>query len=328
MQTFLLRHGFDCQIINYKSPGFTKREYDCFIKLRFRMNLSLIKSNTINMRKIYEFRKAQSRLLLTRRIFTERGLSSLYFDRIVIGSDEVWNFGTKLIGYDPIYFSKGLKANRIISYAASFGSISTNEAVPKELQNSLGNIKYVSVRDDNSAKIMGTITNKDIQIVLDPTFLIDMKSEAVKPHARGYILIYGFFTERMKQQILKYAHSIGKRTLSVGYYIPWCDTSLVTLSPFKWLGYFMNCDCVITTMYHGMIYSILNQKEFCMFSTPYREYKVGNLLSNLGLSNRYVDENISIEDVFGEETNYSKVSLELEKKRNQSQHFLLRALQS
>lgn len=323
LQSFLLRYGFQCQVINYKNLGFTLREYKIFLNPR-----GLPRRTMKNIIKIAKFKVAHRKLHLTKRIFRENKLAALHFDRIIIGSDEVWNFGTDLIGYDPVYFSQGLKADRIVSYAPSFGNIEAGEAVPEQLRNLLNGIEYVSVRDENSANIMRVISEKPVQIVLDPTFLVDLKPEASRPHEQEFILIYGFFSKKMVHQILEYARFVGRKTVSISYNAPWCDISLNTLNPFQWIGYFANCDSVITTMYHGMIFSILNQKNFCLFSTPYRKKKVGEFLSDLELSNHFVDENESIKDVFTEEIDYSKINARIETRRCQSEKFLLGALQS
>jgi hypothetical protein len=324
LQSFLIQHGFECQVINYKSPGFTIREYRCFLDPMHIPKRRIIR----NVAKIRRFKAAHHRLHLTDRIFRENKLASLYFDCIVIGSDEVWNFGTKLIGYDPVYFSRGLNAGRFISYAASFGSIKSHEAVPEELRNCLARIERVSVRDENSANIIRAISDKPVQVVLDPMLLFDLKPQAITPREHGFILVYGFFTAKMKSQVLEYARSMGKKTISIGYSIPWCDASLDALSPFEWLGYFATCDCVITTMYHGMISSLLYQKEFCMFVSPYRENKLGNFPSAMGLSNRFIDENRSIENAFADEIDYSRVTAQIDTWRRESEAFLLGAIQS
>lgn len=324
LQSFLLQHGFEGQVINYKSPGFTIREYRCFLD-----PLHIPKRRIIrNVAKIRRFKAAQRKLHLTKRIFRENKLTSLYFDCIVMGSDEVWNFGTKLIGYDPVYFSRGLNAGRIISYAASFGSIESREAVPDELRDCLGRIENVSVRDENSASIMRTISDKPVQVVLDPMLLFDLKPQAITPREHGFILVYGFFTAKMKSQVLEYARSMGKKTISVSYFNPWCDVSLDTLSPFEWLGYFSACDCVITTMYHGMVAALLNEKIFCMFITPYRENKLGNFPSKIGLSRCFVDENGSVADALAMDIDYPEVTRLINTWRHESAEFLLRALRS
>jgi len=325
LQNFLLRYGFECQVINYKNLGFTLREYRCFLGLR---GVSIV-ANIRNIIKIAKFKIAHRKLNLTNRVFSITKLAMLNFDSVIIGSDEVWNFNTDLIGYDPVYFSQGLKARRIISYAASFGTVNAEAFIPKELCECLKKIEYVSVRDNNSKNIICSLTTKPVEIVLDPTFLIDLKPEAIiSPKITGFILIYGFFTEKMIAMILEYAHFSGKKTVSVSYGRPWCDIDLTTLSPFQWLGYFVNCDCVITTMYHGMIFSVLNQKEFCIISSAYRINKVGNFLSEVGLAERMVEEGASIKDVFDRKINYLMVNRRVEDKRKKSEDFLFRALHS
>jgi hypothetical protein len=322
LQNFLVQHGIDCQFINYKNIGFTKREYKVFLKLR-RPIYSMR-----NIRKILRFKKAQKKLFLTKRIFNQKKLYKLTFDRIIMGSDEIWNFKSHLIGYDPTYFSQGLRADRFISYAASFGNIEAYEDVPQALRDLLNRLEYVSVRDENSANIMRAICEKPVQIVLDPTFLVDLTHDAILPDERGFILVYGSFSKKIIHQILEYARFVGVKTISVGYRLPWCDLSLDALSPFQLLGYFATCDCVFTTMFHGMIYSILNHKDFCMVETPYRRNKVGNLLYELGLSNRMINENDSIKDVFSARIDFLKVNKLLEEKRIHSKEFLLKALKS
>jgi len=329
LQTFLLQHDFQCQVINYKSWGFTKREYKVFLGPRLLHPRRLAKGTIVrNIVKIARFKRAHRRLNLTKRVFRAEKLSKLHFDSVIIGSDEVWNFGSHLIGYDPVYFSRGLQASRIISYAASFGRTQAEEAIPEELKTALNRIEFVSVRDENSADIMRAITKKPVQITLDPCFLVDLTPEAITPRDAGFILIYGRFSKTMIHQVLQYARSVGKKTVSVGYNLPWCDASLDTLSPFQWQGCFAACDRVITTMFHGMIFAILNHREFCVFSTPYRRNKVGNLLCDLELSNRFVDETGSLKDAFAGGIDYSRINPRIETRRRQSEDFLLSALQS
>lgn len=322
MQKCLRENGFDCRIINYKSIGFTKREYWVFLNPRIPINVIMR-----HIKKILQFKKAQKSLLLTKRIFQAKKLQKLDFDIIIIGSDEVWNYKSNFIGYDLTYFSEGLKGNKIISYAASFGSISKNEAIPKRLRDCLSRLDNISVRDENSFKIMNNLFNdKPIQIVLDPTFMTNLSEKAILPMEKDYILVYGFFTKEMVKNILDYARVNGKKTISISYNNKWCDKNLDTLNPFQWLGYFVNCCCVITTMYHGMVLSLQNKKEFCMYKTEYRQHKVGNLLNELGVSERFIDENMSLRNIFEKKIDYLTVNQHIETKRKISAEFLLTSL--
>ena len=323
LQSFLEEHGLDCTVINYKDIGFTFREYKVFLDPR--LSVRTIANNIV---KIVKFKKTQKQLNLSVRIFNKNKLNKYHFDKIIIGSDEIWNFKSKLIGYNPVYFSGSLNAKSVISYAASFGAVKENEKIPEKLVELLNKLDSISVRDENSHNIVRSISNKPANIVLDPTYLVDLKSKAILPEDENFILVYGFFNEQMALKIAEYANSLKKRTISIGYDHKWCDVSLGRLGPFEWLGYFIKSDRVITTMYHGMIFSLLNSKEFCMFSTVYRKNKVGTFLKDINLSDRIIDENGSLHDVFKNEIDYSVVNPDINMLRGRSVDNLLNALKN
>jgi polysaccharide pyruvyl transferase WcaK-like protein len=320
MQSYLEQLGLDVHVINYKSQGFTEREQQCFILPHDAIGTER------NKEKMSRFWKAHEKLNMTERMYTEEELAAHSFDNVVIGSDEVWNFSTELIGYDPVYFSRSLNADRIISYAPSFGCVNAGDPIPAEVREQLQRLDSVAVRDVNSSRIMEGITGRPVPVVLDPTFLVDLSDQAVLPDDDGYILVYGFFTQPMIDSIRRYADQSGKRTVAVGYRQDWCDESRDVISPFEWLGYFRNCDCVVTTMFHGMIYSILNQKRFCMYVTDYRRNKLGTLLKDIGFDSRAVDETANLEGVLEAACDYDKAMAVIDEKRAYSKQFLNRAL--
>ncbi len=322
LRKFLQTHGYKSEVINYKSPGFTFREYKCFLNFLRSSPVTVIK----NLIKIFKFKNAHRELGFTKRFFSRKTLAQEAFDRVVIGSDEVWNCNSSLIGYDPVYFSEGIKAKKIISYAASCGSVKSTDTIPVELQNALRRVERISVRDENSVSIMSQIGIEDAIKVLDPTFLVELSKRAIIPKERDFVLIYGFFSDEMICHIKEYVRFIGKKTIAVSYPCKWCDKSLETLGPFEWLGYFAICDRVITTMYHGALFSIQNSKEFCMYSTPYRENKVGGLFDELGIKDRFVNDSASLIDVFNHPLDYKFIKTRVEARVNESGEFLLATL--
>ena len=324
LQTFLEQQGVDCRVIHYKNFGFTVREYRCFLNCQAYRQGELFN----NISRIVKFRIAQQRHLhLTRRMFWKSQLSKMRFDGIVIGSDEVWNCSTSLIGCDPVYFSRALNAGRILSYAASFGSIVDSKAVPAELRNDFQRFSYISVRDENSARVISELCNRPADIVLDPTFLVDLLSFAIQPKEENYVLVYGGFDKAMVSQVLDYKRVTGKKLISVGFRNSWSDVNMTTLGPFEWLGYFAHAGNIITSMYHGMILSILYRKNFAMFSTPYRANKIGNLMTGLGLGDRLVGSGRTVEDVLLKApVAYPDVMERIKPKREASIDFLLKSL--
>lgn len=321
LQSHLLSLGLDVQVINYKSPGFTERERQCFV-------LPCDPAATArNLKKIALFEQAHEKLHVTERLFHEEELSAHRFDRVVVGSDEVWNFSTELIGFDPVYFTQGVVAGKIISYAPSFGSVMAGEPIPAEVRVNLQRLGAVSVRDENSARIMRGITGKPAPVVLDPTFLTDLSDQAVRPDGEGYILVYGFFEPSMVRSIREHARRTGKRTVSLGYRLEWCDEIRDAVTPFEWLGYFQNCDCVVTTMFHGMIFSILNRKRFCMFVTDYRRNKIGTLLEDTGLARLAVAGDGDLRDALEAAVDYDEAFRVIDEKRSFSRRYLREALE-
>ena len=92
----------------------------------------------------------------------------------MIGSDEVVNCiqDNSNVGFAPELFGAGHQANRLISYAASFGN-TTLESLKKyqvadQVAQRLRAVDALSVRDENSRKIVQELIGKDPVCHLDP----------------------------------------------------------------------------------------------------------------------------------------------------------------
>ncbi len=322
MQCLLEKMGHEVFVINYKSLGFTYREYRVFFS-PFHPLYSVK-----NIKKIYKFRKIQNRLNLTKRIFTQESLEKMHFDAVVIGSDELWNYQSYLIGCDPVYFSKSLNTDKKISYAASFGSVNSDSNLPDNLKDLLNSIEYLSVRDDNSKELIESNLARQVEIVLDPTFLYDFSRLIDRSFANEgkYILVYGLFDGEMKENILQFAKKKGLKIISVGYRYRWCDENKALVDPFQWLSYFSGAEYVITTFYHGLCYSMITKRQFCFLHTAERAKKIGSLLKKTGLEDRRIEKNISVEKVFEGIINYKEVYEKIGNLRENSLNFLEKAL--
>ena len=118
------------------------------------------------------------------------------FDTYVYGSDQIWN--PRLTnGFDPVFFARWGSQDahkRHISYAASMEATDITCEQRNELQNLLRNFNAISVRETILSKLLTGMTSTDIQIVLDPTLLIDpmiWSSLAKEPkYKQKYVLIY------------------------------------------------------------------------------------------------------------------------------------------
>ncbi len=62
-------------------------------------------------------------------------------------------------------------------------------------------------------------------------------------------------------------------------------------TPEEFLGYIQNAECIVTTSFHGVAFSIVFRKPFYFISTGNKaENRITSLLEQLGLSDRIIPE--------------------------------------
>ena len=207
-----------------------------------------------------------------------------------------------VIGYEN-------SAEKLITYAASFGS-TTIEKLDKygkttEISNLLKEFDAISVRDKNSHDIIKTLTAIDPIDSIDPVLLYDFSNEVdnIDVDLSNYIVVYAY-SERINkieaEAIQAFAHSKGKKTLSIGVKQSFTDL-YVNVDPFTLLAYIKNADYVITDTFHGTVFSIKYQIPFATLIRPSNIEKLSDLLEKFGLSSRTVNDANNIKDVCTEE---------------------------
>lgn len=321
LQKTITELGFVSKIINYKSRHHWVNEYRCFLRTKSPVKL------VANLRKIAKFKVAQSLFNQTKFSFTTKAYATQHFDAVVYGSDEIWNYRSPLIGYDPTYFGAGLSADRLVSYAASCGNLDIATGFTQEICGLLSRFSAISVRDENSRALVHQATGREVEIVLDPTLLYDFTGEEIAPKVKDYIMVYTTGFEPADQKAVRaYADARGKSLFSIGYRNSFCDRSIVGIGPFEFLGYLKNADEVITSMFHGTLLSIKYQKNFCIITDAYRTNKLATILAKLGLQNRVVSEDRSVEELLAAPIDYEYVRQRLAQEKECSLAFLRRAL--
>ena len=161
---------------------------------------------------------------------------------------------------------------------------------------------------------------------MDPTLLLgNFSKEEEKIETKGYILVYTYgFTDKQIKLIKGFAKTKELRIVAAGvYYYKWCDENL-PVSPFQFLTLVKNADYVITDTYHGTIFSTIYKKQFVVFTG--RKIKVEQILRQLDLDNRIIDEDKDIDAIIDKEIDYLKVDSILAEKRRQSSEYLTNAL--
>lgn len=324
LQNYLFSEHCENVIIDYKNLRFTLNEYLYLISGRY-------PSYTwMNYRKLLRFSKDYRKLKLTPRCYRGERLEKLHFDCVIFGSDSIWNYTNAMSGFDPVYFGKHVNSSRLISYAASFGPDTVGDPCPEELPSLLNRFSAFGVRDSNTQAFVEKLTGRKAQIVLDPTFLYSFEKEMIEPAENNYIFVYTVQLSREQGRDLRsFARSVNKKTISVGYYSPYCDVNHACVAPFEWLGYLRKADLVLTGMYHGTLFSLHFNRPFCTLGTPYRANKIRDFLQRYGLQSRMVsglEDNLA--DVLRTPLDFSAANLRLQDEIRQSREFLTRSIMS
>ena len=238
-------------------------------------------------------------------------------DTLVIGSDEVFNCTQKTwFGFSSQLFGKGLNASRIITYAASFGATTIDKLQlvgKKEIVSSLlHDLDAISVRDENSMKVIEELTGRTPWLHVDPVLIFDYNQFIPDKFNRNeYIIVYtypGRITDKKEiSSIRNFAKSKELKLISIGHYFSWCD-EVVIPTPFEVLAYFKGASYIITDTFHGSVFSMKFNKEFCTIVRDMNSNKLVSLLKQFGLENRIVTDMNKMQKILETPIDYAGVN--------------------
>jgi hypothetical protein len=244
--------------------------------------------------KTRRFVGAISSLPLSKRFSLHEPGTSEEYDAIVVGSDEVWNFRHPWYGSKPIFFGDGLKAKRLVSYAASFGNHSAWDGIHPDWARKLGNFSAISVRDENSWHLVRNGTDREPAMVLDPCLQFADFIPSEEAEEQPFALVYGHhFPRWLKERTRRWAASRKVRLISVGYSNDFADEQRIAAGPREFARLMAGAQAVITNFFHGCVFALVNGKPWVSAPSDYRSIKIPDLASTVGEQRRLVDEGTS-----------------------------------
>lgn len=255
------------------------------------------------------------------------------YDAVIVGSDQVWRpeYGSGIRDY----FFYGIQDDNLIrlSYAASFGTDDPLYTVEElnDCGKALEKFKGISIREESGLNVIkkfgGNLMTKP-QLVLDPTLLLTAEdynkiiNEIVSP-SMGKVFCYVLDTNSQKDAIINVICSRLNKEKYVVSDIQSCNASLPSIE--SWLSAIRDSDFVITDSFHGMVFSVIFQKEFIVCPNMKRGgVRFKSFLGTLGLDNRII-ENEMIRDL--SPIDWRVVSNKLTELKDQSIRFLIGNLQ-
>ncbi len=229
------------------------------------------------------------------------------FDAFVVGSDQIWRM-RHVYGADYNYFLDFTSESQVkrIAYAASFGVDFWDDTHPEQsipiVKELLKKFNSISVRENSGIGLCQSLFNVDAMHVIDPTLLLDKEEyidnfELQTEYEKKYLAVYILDTNKDKEKIIT---SISKKIqlpikqLNIGSdlvakFLPSQLSELVKPGVKEWLNGLLNADYVITDSFHGLVFSIIFEKQFMVIGNKRRGLtRFVSLLSLFGLEKRLV----------------------------------------
>ena len=161
--------------------------------------------------------------------------------------------------------------------------------------------------------------------MLDPTLLKKkeyyQEKEDVVDIDGKYILVYSY-SDDIKldevKQIKEYAKENDLKLVAVGLHLEWCDINIAA-SPMEFLGLVDKSEKIITSTFHGTIFSFIYRKNFIVY--PGNKNKILNFLEDWNLQSRSTKVK-KFEDIVEEEINYDIIENEIDKEIQKSKQYI------
>ena len=270
------------------------------------------------------------------RSYSREGLVALndVYDKFVVGSDQVWNFGSPQV--DDTYFLDFVKDNsKKIAYAASFGQKNVPEEKREKVSEFISDFASISVREPDGVNIVSELTSKKATLVLDPSLLLNKEEYhklSVSPKKNGYVYLY---LRQESKSLEAFAEKLARaKGLTVVKILnSWiCGKNgkqRIPIGPHEWLGYIENADYVVTNSFHGICFSIIFEKEFYVDflqkSTTVTNSRLEGMLQQFNLSKRCIDDVKDVNTLT--KIDYNSVNEFKENRKNESLLYIKEALE-
>ena len=327
--------GYDCEIIDYVN----KQQISYYTPLVYSNGVRKFVKDLIFIGYLKQIKK-KNRLFdqfIEKEIKKSKKSCNNEFDAFVVGSDQVWN---------PIHSNDFRKAyvldfvddNHLkLAYAPSIGAASLEDL--SAYKNYINEFKELSCREQRGAEVLKQLTDRDVQVLLDPTLIVEKSklhflADKAKSENENYIFYYtldGFDKRKNGVKLLK---DISKLyDMKVKVIAPtWPKMfsgfeNIMDASPEKFLNLIKNASLVCTNSFHGMALSIDYKKEFFVLEEyDGKDDRKISLLKKVGLEERMTTDIKDISKLKDKAIDYSKVDSMLQDLKEKSINYLKRNL--
>jgi len=256
------------------------------------------------------------------------------YDYYIAGSDQLWNIRTD--DFDWAYYLEFVESTNKISYSASFGprEIIWNDEEKSRMVQNLSKFKNISVREKGSFNNIKSLIGKTAEINVDPTMLLTKEDwskivDKNRLYKDKYIFLYNLKGAECTKLAKKISDTLklpivisrpGKLEIIYGF------EKRYDCGPCEFLNLIKNAEIVLSSSFHGTIFSILFNKPFFALNGA-KDLRINALLKTMGLEERTIDSNDYIDKCKKAfEIDFTESEKLLEGERKKSEKYLKKAL--
>lgn len=288
----LQARGHQVEILDHDAARVNELEWRCALQPTL-PTTGPAADRPLYRQKVLKFWELFRTLPLSTRFPLDEPAAMPAYDVVVVGSDEVWNLAHPWFGRCPIFYGEGVRAARLVAYAASFGNHDAALGLDPAWAARLRRFDAIAVRDANSQQLVEAALGYRPALVLDPClqFPVVPAPRADARLARRYVAVYGHnFTPTFAREIRRWATARGLPLVSIGYRNDWADEQWLAADPHDFAHFLANAEAVATNFFHGCVFALRNARPFACESTPYRRFKLEGLLAKIGGASHLLPE--------------------------------------
>lgn len=250
-------------------------------------------------------------------------------DIYMVGSDQVWNPDITRTRAKNYFLNFGSKNIKRISYASSFGvSEWKHTDLYEDVKSLLKDFDQITCREESGVDLLKSQFDVDAINVVDPTLLFASYPEFVISTAEKRNLVFYPLSDDSELETLsqKLASILGlnlinnNKVTKILRRVEWNRNSIV-----NWVKNIAESKFVITRSFHGLIFSLLYNKQFALLKVRNgRNSRVENLLSKVGLEDRIYEtpEALLSDEPWKKQIDYSVVNSRVANLREESWNVL------
>lgn len=219
------------------------------------------------------------------------------FDYFVCGSDQIWN--VQCTDFNPNYMlSFVTDKQKCVAYAPSLGAGACNELTKETISQYTSRFKALSSREIKSSSIIESATQRQVEKVLDPVFLLSsnewsqiasdklLKGDYILGYFIGDVAGMRDFAEQLSKSRNLPVVVIYKNLRDLKYNFK----NYYEVGPAEFVSLVKNASYVVTNSFHAVSFSLIYKKDFWAFVEPgSSDTRVSDLLDGVGLNDRIVN---------------------------------------